>query len=82
MNKIFESEFNSVLCSNEEEDFENQDAKKKLPYYFIPLLPMILINGCRGIATGFSTTIAQYDIEQIIQCLEDMIYNDTHKQKK
>ena len=58
MNNIFENEFNDILRKNEEEEFENHDAKKQMPYHFVPLLPLILINGCRGIATGFSTYIA------------------------
>lgn len=62
MESLFESEFTAILRKNEEEEFENQDAKKQMPYHFVPLMPLVLINGCRGIATGFSTYIAQYNI--------------------
>lgn len=37
------------------------------PQYYIPILPMILVNGCIGIATGFSTNIPCYNPSDLIQ---------------
>jgi len=39
----------------------------------VPLLPLVLINGAIGIATGFSTKIAQYSIKEIIDALFKML---------
>ncbi len=35
------------------------------PKYFVPIIPMILVNGCKGIGTGFSTDILNYNINDI-----------------
>lgn len=37
------------------------------PEYFMPVIPMILVNGCEGIGTGYSTTVLKYNIEDIIE---------------
>ena len=36
------------------------------PMFYVPIIPMVLINGSRGIGTGFSTEILCYDVEKII----------------
>lgn len=46
MSKLFEYDFLDVLEKNEEEQFENSDAKKQIPKHLIPLIPLVLINGC------------------------------------
>jgi DNA topoisomerase-2 len=40
------------------------------PLYYIPIIPMILVNGGKGIGTGFSTTIPCYNPLTIIQYLQ------------
>ena len=45
------------------------------PVYYIPIIPMILINGTKGIGTGFSTDIMSHNPIQIIQYLENMLTN-------
>jgi DNA topoisomerase-2 len=39
------------------------------PLYYIPIIPMILVNGAKGIGTGFSTTIPCYNPSTIITYL-------------
>ena len=39
------------------------------PQYYLPIIPMILINGCEGIGTGFSTNIPCYNPIDIINWL-------------
>jgi DNA topoisomerase-2 len=41
--------------------------------YYIPIVPMILINGCDGIGTGFSTKIPKFNIYDIINKLRDRL---------
>jgi DNA topoisomerase-2 len=36
------------------------------PKFFLPIIPMILVNGSEGIGTGFSTFIPNYNIKDII----------------
>jgi DNA topoisomerase-2 len=39
------------------------------PSYFMPIIPMILVNGCSGIGTGYSTSIPSYNPSDIIDNL-------------
>lgn len=43
------------------------------PEWFIPIIPMILVNGCSGIGTGFSTSIPQYNPKDIITNLKRLL---------
>jgi len=43
------------------------------PEWFIPVLPMVLVNGTKGIGTGFSTTVAKYNPIEIIANLLAMM---------
>ncbi len=45
------------------------------PEWFIPVLPMVLVNGTKGIGTGFSTTVAKYNPIDIIGNLIAMMEN-------
>ena len=36
------------------------------PKYYVPIIPMVLVNGCKGIGTGFSTDIMCYNPLDII----------------
>jgi len=46
------------------------------PIYYAPIIPMILVNGTKGIGTGFSTDIMSYNPIQIIQYLQNMLKNE------
>ena len=41
--------------------YRDDDGLPVEPHWYAPVLPMILVNGARGIGTGFSTVIPQYD---------------------
>ena len=43
------------------------------PIFYAPIVPMILINGSKGIGTGFSTDIMCYNPIQIIDYLKDKL---------
>jgi len=53
----------------------NDDGILVEPVYYAPIIPMILINGSKGIGTGFSTDIMCYDPLQIIQYLKNKLQN-------
>jgi DNA topoisomerase-2 len=40
------------------------------PEYYAPIIPMILVNGSKGIGTGFSTEILCYNPQEIIKYLK------------
>lgn len=39
------------------------------PEYYLPVLPMILVNGCSGMGTGYSTNIPQFNPVEIVSAL-------------
>jgi DNA topoisomerase-2 len=39
------------------------------PNYYIPIIPMVLVNGCKGIGTGFSTDVPCFNPAQLVDCL-------------
>lgn len=43
------------------------------PEYFIPILPMVLVNGASGIGTGFSTNVPCYNPTDIIRHLKTLM---------
>jgi DNA topoisomerase-2 len=43
------------------------DGKKVEPDYFLPIIPMILVNGAIGIGTGYSTNIPCFNPKEIAQ---------------
>ncbi len=47
------------------------DGQTIEPEFFLPIIPMILVNGCEGIGTGYSTFIPCYSPLQII---DNLIY--------
>lgn len=48
------------LCPN------NEDPENPEPKYYLPLIPMVLVNGTKGIATGFATTILPRSVNDIV----------------
>lgn len=51
----------------------NDDGIMVEPIYYGPIIPLVLVNGCKGIGTGFSTNIPCYDPIVLIQYLKSKI---------
>jgi DNA topoisomerase-2 len=51
----------------------NDDGLSVEPIYYAPIIPMILVNGSKGIGTGFSTDIMCYNPLQIIDYLQNKL---------
>ena len=58
-------------------DYLDDDGSIVEPIYYIPIIPMILVNGTKGIGTGFSTDIMCHNPLQIISYLEAKLKNKT-----
>ncbi len=56
-------------------DYIDDDGSSVEPIYYVPIIPMILVNGTKGIGTGFSTDIMCYNPLQIIEYLEAKLNN-------
>lgn len=45
--------------------FRDDDGTPVEPEWYAPVLPMLLVNGCRGIGTGYSTNIPSFNPAEI-----------------
>jgi DNA topoisomerase-2 len=60
---IYRPEDDAVLT------YLDDDGQSVEPIYYVPIMPMVLVNGTKGIGTGFSTEIMCYSPTQIIAYL-------------
>ena len=65
-------------CIYMEEDDElleqvNDDGDLVEPVFYVPIIPMILVNGCESIATGWSSSIPCYNPLDVITCVRAWI---------
>ena len=49
------------------------------PLYYAPILPAILVNGCEGIGTGWSTNIPCYNPFDIISNIENRLKDSSYQ---
>ena len=49
------------------------DGMQVEPEYYLPIIPMILVNGCQGIGTGWSTDVPCYNPQDIINNIKRKI---------
>lgn len=68
--KIFIKDDQNIL------NYLNDDGLDIEPDFYIPIIPMILVNGALGIGTGFSTNIPCYNPSDIISILQKLIKNE------
>jgi len=54
-------------------EYLNDDGTLVEPIFYAPIIPMVLINGSKGIGTGFSTDIMCYNPLQIIDYLKNKL---------
>ena len=54
-------------------DYNEDDGMKIEPIWYIPILPLILINGTIGIGTGFSTEVPCHNPEDIIKNIYNLM---------
>tara|TARA_X000000950_G_scaffold56161_1_gene67482 strand:+ start:134 stop:3367 length:3234 start_codon:yes stop_codon:yes gene_type:complete len=57
-------------------DFLNDDGFLIEPEHYIPIVPMILVNGAEGIGSGYSTSIPKFKLEDIKNSLLNKLQND------
>jgi DNA topoisomerase-2 len=58
--KIFRKEDDEVLA------YLNDDGQSIEPMWYMPILPMVLVNGSDGIGTGWSSAIPTYNPSEIV----------------
>ena len=62
----------------------NDDGTPVEPQFYVPIIPMVLVNGSKGIGTGFSTEIMCYNPKDIITYLKNKLVSqgDVNSQDK
>lgn len=59
---------------------EYDDNLKIEPVWYIPIIPMILVNGADGIGTGWMTRILNYNPRDIAKCIRNMLEDEEPKE--
>jgi DNA topoisomerase-2 len=57
-------------------NYLNDDGSSIEPQFYVPVIPMILVNGADGIGTGWSSNVSNYDPREIIANLRALILAD------
>lgn len=72
-----------LFRSNDEKllDYVNEDGKIIEPHYYIPIIPLILVNGTKGIGTGYSTEVPAFNIRDIIRWYKNKLDGKQNRKK-
>ena len=72
------------IIFNKNDDFQlnylNDDGFKIEPEFYLPIIPMLLINGSEGIGTGYSTFIPKYKLEDVKKSIINKLKNNKFTQ--
>jgi DNA topoisomerase-2 len=60
-------------------NYLNDDGTLVEPQFYVPIIPMVLINGSKGIGTGFSTEIMCYNPRDIIAYLKNKLLGQSNE---
>ncbi|XP_057989505.1 DNA topoisomerase 2 [Hevea brasiliensis] len=47
-------------------DYLEEDGLSIEPTWYVPIIPLVLVNGCEGIGTGWSTSVPNYNPRDIV----------------
>ena len=64
---IFKKEDNELL------GYQNDDGDLIEPTFYVPIIPMVLVNGARGIGSGYSTHIPSFNPMDLVTYLQNKI---------
>ena len=54
----------------------HEDPEHEPPAFYLPIIPMVLVNGTKGIATGFATNILPHDPQDLAKACLQYINNN------
>ncbi|VFQ77766.1 unnamed protein product [Cuscuta campestris] len=57
----------------------NEDGQSIEPKWYVPIIPMVLVNGCEGIGTGWSSYIPNYNPKDIIANVRRLLLDEPMK---
>jgi DNA topoisomerase-2 len=70
LNPVAKALFLQADLAPEVVDYLDDDGLSVEPVFYAPIIPLLLVNGAKGIGTGFSTDILCYNPKQIIEHLK------------
>ena len=53
--------------------YRYEEGEKVEPIYYIPIIPMVLVNGAKGIGTGWSTEIPPFDPKELTRLVIELV---------
>ncbi len=56
--------------------YNYDDNQRVEPEWYMPIIPLVLVNGSEGIGTGWASKIPNYDIREIIINIHRMLNGD------
>lgn len=71
--RFFKKEDQEIVVPQYDDDYEIE------PKYYIPVVPMILINGADGVGNGFKSSILNYSLESVVKALKEIIKHGSVK---
>jgi DNA topoisomerase II len=72
---IFKSDDMKIL------DYINEDGKLIEPRFYLPIIPMLLVNGATGIGTGYSTNIPQYNPKDLVKWYQNKLQKKQNRKE-
>jgi DNA topoisomerase-2 len=70
---IFQKKDEAILT------YLDDDGQKVEPIFYVPIIPMVLINGTEGIGTGFSTKIPSFNPADIVKYIKTYLEGNTEQ---
>ena len=63
-------------------EYNDDDGVKVEPRYYVPIIPMVLVNGMTGIGTGFSTSIPKFNPIDIVNNIKRKLNGEEYQEMK
>lgn len=63
-------------------EYNYEEGERIEPKMYLPIIPMLLVNGCLGIGTGYKTDVPMFNPKEIINELLKRIENEDYKFKE
>lgn len=73
------SRFIFIKDDDEVLDYVKEEGEYTEPNYYVPIVPIVLINGGLGIGTGYSTDTPQHNPFDCINYIKDILTKDCNK---
>jgi DNA topoisomerase II len=65
---IFKPEDDGILT------YKNDDGDMVEPEFYVPIIPVVLLNGAQGIGTGYSTLVHSYSPRDLIEAMRCLLH--------